>query len=556
MLISNQSKSDQTTNNSVIMHNATFWYGEDAHPTEGWMEITGKHITQFKAGKLPQALKSEKTIDLNRAHVLPGFVDCHTHLTVSAWIPCSIDGSNWRCKKDLLEAINRHAQILDRSAWLVVFYADFHRIGRLPTMLELDEATQGRPIIINDFSLHQCLANESAFQQANISSIKFSQGDVEMKHGRATGRLQELASGHMLSIALTRFAEQFESLNILALLEAEADRHIALGITACHDPCVHPKLQNAMEKLEKRSPLRLSWSHVKSHEQADFISEELCLSCGTGPKSAKMFLDGAQQCAICINPADVMKLSVYAIGNALQGNFSSLRTLTDTKLNYKKGQFYSPYLRHDQDSLNHSLEAIGKQNVRPKIHAIGNEAVKCACSALKQSGTSDSTIEHLIFLSDQNIDEVASCGAIASLQPGFISQSEELKNSNIDKVLNIIPAKSLLKSGIPTALSSDNPCGPLNPLGNIRYAVTRQTSSGLVIDAKESISLQEAIKAYSMGGHHAIHGQPHKGLTEGQVADLTILNGSPENPNVQVISTWIDGKQVFSKTAGTVRNSL
>jgi predicted amidohydrolase YtcJ len=84
---------DKSTNDSLIMHNATFWYGEDARPTEGWMEITGKHITQFKPGKLPQYLKSKRTINLNRAHVLPGFVDCHTHLTVSAWIPCSIDGA-------------------------------------------------------------------------------------------------------------------------------------------------------------------------------------------------------------------------------------------------------------------------------------------------------------------------------------------------------------------------------------------------------------------------------------------------------------------------------
>jgi|GEM_PF-454354 len=547
MLTANQDNNDVATNDSVIMHNATFWYGESALPTEGWMEITGKHITQFKPGKLPQALKLKKTINLNRAHVLPGFVDCHTHLTVSAWIPCAIDGSGWRCRNDLLEALSRHAQMLDSSAWLVVFYADFHQIGRLPSIQALDEATQGRPVIINDFSLHQCLANESAFKQANIRSINFVQGDVELKHGRATGRLQDTASGHMLSIALTKFAEQFKSLNTLSLLEAEADRHLSLGITACHDPCVHPKMQSAMEKLEKRSPLRLSWSHVKSHEQADFVSEELCLSCGTGPKSAKMFLDGAQQCAICINPADVMKLSVYAVGNALHGDFSSLRTLFDTKLNYKKGQLYSPFLRLDQDSLNHSLVAIGKESVRPKIHAIGNEAVKCACSALKQSGTTDSTIEHLIFLSDQNIDELASCGAVASLQPGFINQSEELKTSNIEKVLNVIPAKSLLKSGIPMALSSDNPCGPLDPLGNIRYAVTRQSNSGLVIDAKESITMSEAVQAYTIGGHHAIHGQPHKGLTEGQIADLAILNGHPENPSVQVVSTWVDGKQVFSK---------
>ncbi len=526
-----------TIDNTVILHNGTFWQGKHAKPIEGWIEIKNDKITKIMGGELPESITAENVIDLNQSHVLPGFVDCHTHLTVSAWIPCTIDGSNWTSKLDMLNTLRVHARTLKQEAWIVVFYADFYKIGRLPSIEELNEAVGGRPIVINDFSLHKCLANDSAFKQANITLKTFSSKDIDLKKGKPTGLLREMASGQMLSTGLRNFAEQFENLNIISLLEAEARRHISLGITACHDPIVHPIMQTAMEKLEKLSPIKLSWSHVKSHEQADFVSEDLCLSCGTGPKSAKLFLDGADQCAICLNPMDVMNMSMRSIAHAFKGNFSSLHTLTNQKMNYKNGKFKSPYLKIDQKALGQSLDELSNQGVRPKIHALGNEAVKCACKALKNSGTENSTIEHLVLISDDNIEDIAECGAVASLQPGFLKQAEEIERSHLDKVFNIIPAKSLMNADIPVALSSDNPCGPLNPLGNIRLAVNRVSGNGVIIDEKERLTTSEAIAAYSMGGHQAIHNTPHGGIAIGESADLAILSGHPDNSFVQVIAS-------------------
>ena len=530
-----------------LLHNATIWSGESAIPARGWLEIEGDKIKLIGQGKLSKIGDHSDIIDLNGAHILPGFVDCHSHLTVSAWIPCSINGSGWKDKNEMLDALRRRASVVEETEWLIVFYADFHKMGRLPSMMELDEASLGRPLIINDYSLHQCLANEPAYRRANISALNFPINDVVLKNGCPTGLLQEAASGHMLSIALNQLASELESISALALLESEAARHIAMGITACHDPCVHPRMQVAMERLQAKTPLRLSWSHVKSNESADYVVDELCLSCGAGPKSAKTFLDGAKQCAICLDPTDVMKLTAYAVGGALRGDFSSLQTLTSTKMLYKQKKFVTPYLRFSPDEVSGVLDEIGMADARPKIHAIGNEAVKCACQALKQTGTQDSTIEHLILLTNDDIEDVADCGAIASLQPGFLNQSEELVASKMEKVMNVIPTKSLMDAGIPTALSSDNRCGPLDPLGNIRSAVTRRSERGVIVDKKEAITISEAVRGYSMTGHHAIHGKPHKGISVGEVADLVVLSSHPENPLARVLSTWIDGEEVYTQ---------
>jgi predicted amidohydrolase YtcJ len=529
------------------LYNGTFWAGNNVKPISGWIEISNSKISQIEEGELPDRYLGKSSINLNKAHILPGLVDCHSHLSVSAWIPFTIDGSAWTTKKSLLASISKNSTNLDKESWLIAFHADFYKMDQLPTLDELNSASGGRPIVISDYSLHLYLVNEAAVKISGICDFKYPSGEIEYKKGKLTGLIKESAGGYMLGMALTKFSEHFEGLNVYTMLEMEAERHLSLGITGCHDPSVHPRIQFAMEKLEKKSPLKLSWSHVKAHEDPEFIPDELCLSCGTGPRSAKIFLDGASQCSLCLDPMQIMKMSAYSIGTALKGDFKGLKSLTRTKLNYKNGLFFSPHSRMNKTQASQILSDLGSEGLRPKIHALGNEAVNCACTALKESKTKDATIEHLVFLTDENIENVASTGAIASLQPGFLENTSEIRDSNIEKVFHVIPAKSLMKAGVPTALSSDNPCGPLNPLENIRRAVNRNTSSGYIFDKKESLTMSEAIRAYSIVGNQAIHGREGKGLELGAEADMTILNGHPENNFSEVISTWIDGVEVYSR---------
>ena len=534
--------------NVSYFHNGTIWMSDDVLPVHGWMAVEGNTLIDMAGGPLPEHFAGLNAIDLNHRHVTPGLVDCHTHLSISAWIPYTLDGSNWRSKHDVLQAINKQATIVSKDAWIIAFYADFFQIGKLPSLLELTEAAEGRPVLINDFSLHKSLISEPAMARANLNQMAFHPNDIERKRGGPTGLIKETAHGHTLSIALTEFAQQFESLNVLSMLEAEADRHIALGIVEAHDPCMHPKLQAAAEKLHERSPLRFSWSHVNTHEQADFVSDNVCLSCGAGPKSAKMFLDGADDCAICLNPADVMKMSAYSIGQSLTGNVDALRTLTKARLTYRNGKIETKFLRSSTKEVTQRIDKLGEQATRPKIHALGNKAISCACESLKNTGTKDATIEHLVMASDENIEEVIECGAVASLQPGFIQQAKEIAASNIEKALHVIPAKTLLKSGASVALSSDNPCGPLNPLHNIRRAVSRCSDDGLVIDAKEALTITEALKAYTIGGYHGIHGVPGDGLKPNAKANFVVLSGHPENAQTEVMQTWIAGECVYSRS--------
>jgi predicted amidohydrolase YtcJ len=161
------------------------------------------------------------------------------------------------------------------------------------------------------------------------------------------------------------------------------------------------------------------------------------------------------------------------------------------------------------------------------------------------------TIEHLTFLGEREIDAVATTGAAASLQPGFIERfGTSILDRKLAPDLRAYPAASLLRTGVPLAFSSDNPCGPLDPLRNIRMAAERRIADGRVVDASEVVTIEQAVAAYTLGGFQAIHGAEGRGLDVGAAADFVILDGHPKLPTSRVIETWVAGQLVWTCVAG------
>ncbi len=254
-------------------------------------------------------------------------------------------------------------------------------------------------------------------------------------------------------------------------------------------------------------------------------------------------MDGAHKCALCLDPRHVLKMMGATAIAAVRGNFAPLHELFSYRSVYRSGRVYTPYLRMDTATLTRRLDVLAAHAVRPRIHAVGNHAASCTCKSLSEAGVRDVTIEHLTFLKDRDVDAVAATGAVASLQPGFIERfGKSILDRKLVPDLRAYPAASLLRAGVPLAFSSDNPCGPLDPLRNIRMAAERRISDGRVVDAREAVTIEEAVAAYTLGGFQAIHGVAGRGLDAGAAADFVILDGHPMLPASRVVETWIGGR--------------
>jgi predicted amidohydrolase YtcJ len=67
-----------------------------------------------------------------------------------------------------------------------------------------------------------------------------------------------------------------------------------------------------------------------------------------------------------------------------------------------------------------------------------------------------------------------------------------------------------------------------------------------VVDAREALTVEQAVAAYTTGGFRAIHGVPGRGLAVGAPADFVVLDGHPMRAASRVVETWIDGQLAWS----------
>ena len=117
------------------------------------------------------------------------------------------------------------------------------------------------------------------------------------------------------------------------------------------------------------------------------------------------------------------------------------------------------------------------------------------------------------------------------------------------------PLRSLLKNGLELALSSDGPVvEDDNPFLGIQAAVLRRDPQGATIAPEQTITVAQALYAYTMGGALACGDAFNRGsLSPGKWADLVVLERNPleSDPNalseIGVERTYLGGELVYER---------
>ena len=109
-----------------------------------------------------------------------------------------------------------------------------------------------------------------------------------------------------------------------------------------------------------------------------------------------------------------------------------------------------------------------------------------------------------------------------------------------------------VRAGAHLSFHNDGPVSPPIPLLNIQTAITRTTDTGQVHGANQIISIDDALKAETIGAAYMLHRDDEIGsLAEGKYADLVELSMDPylADPlklasQVKVQGTWRGGRKV------------
>lgn len=186
-------------------------------------------------------------------------------------------------------------------------------------------------------------------------------------------------------------------------------------------------------------------------------------------------------------------------------------------------------------------------------HSVSRESLALLLAVLDDVGcVPGDRIEHASIVPAEVVEDLRRLGLTVVTQPGFVADRGEDYRVRVDERdhADLYRCRTLLEGGVPVALSSDAPYGPLDPWAVIRAAATRSTDSGSVFGAAERIGASEALAAYLAPADRP-GGAPRR-VRPGVVADLVVLDvplrAMLDEPDSGAVGTvLVDGRVVYAK---------
>jgi predicted amidohydrolase YtcJ len=518
------------------------------NPSQSWAKavaIKGEKIIEVGSSKkIKKFIGSEtQVIDLKGSLVLPGFIDSHTHFLDGGFSLESIQLRDVKTREEFAARIREKAKLIGDGGWILNGDWDHERFDppQLPSKEWIDAVTPRNPVCVNRLDGHMVLSNSLALRIAGISKNTPSPEGGEIlkdpRTGEPTGILKDAAMDLVTRhIPAPTFKEK--------LTAAErALRHAAeRGVTSVHDmgPVSNLEVYAALLKDSKLTSRLTVYIPITEVEALTGLESKISAS-----------------------------KSLLRIGG--------LKGFVDGSLGSSTALFFEPYIDDPQKKgLLHSqmfpegimekrIQVADRANLQVAIHAIGDRANNIILDIFERVISRGEKrdrrwrIEHAQHLLASDIERIAKLGIIVSVQPFHAIDDGRWAERKIGRQRCRLSYayKSLLDKGVRLAAGSDWTVAPLDPLSGIYAFVTRRTIDGKNPGGwipEQKISLEQAIKAYTLNGAYADFSEKEKGsIEEGKLADLVVLSRnifeipSEEIMKTEVIMTIFNGKIIHRK---------
>ncbi|GEL22296.1 amidohydrolase [Pseudonocardia sulfidoxydans NBRC 16205] len=155
------------------------------------------------------------------------------------------------------------------------------------------------------------------------------------------------------------------------------------------------------------------------------------------------------------------------------------------------------------------------------VHSVTRESLVLLLVALDAAGRMPGDrVEHAALVPEELIAWLAGLAVVT--QPGFLADRGDLFRRDVPVAdhPDLYRCRTLRAAGVPVALSSDAPYGPVDPWVVLRAATTRRTPDGEPLGPAETLNPREALAAL----HAPSPGAAPPTLRPGDAADLVLLH--------------------------------
>lgn len=475
-------------------------------------------------------------IDLNGMTMLPGLIDSHMHPGGSwgAYLVRGVEcGPYYNSVEEMLDAVSVKVASTKPGNWILGYRMDDVKMGRYPTLEELNVVAPENPLYIQRRDGHNGVANRLALDSAGVTRDTPDplHGKIERdENGEPTGLLRESAKDlvyHMLPPY--SFEEFYEGLQLVF------EECLSLGLTSIHASMVSPTEFKAMQALHREGKLGIRIAvHLSGRDEG--------------------MVEGAIAAGIETPFGDEWL------------KITEAEWVFDTSTSGRTAAYYEPYLGepentgillYEQEDIERRVLEAHQAGIRVGLDGVGDRGIDRSLDAiekaLKKYPKEDHRhrIEHCCFVTPDIQDRLIDLGVIDASATGFLHDLGDAYRANRgeDAMRFMWPHRTLIDRGICAPGHSDASICDANPWLGIYSMVTRKTSSGEVLYKEEGVTPIEAIRAYSIDGAYASWEENIKGTIEpGKLADLVVVDRDPltidhdDLRNVRNLFTVVNGE--------------
>jgi predicted amidohydrolase YtcJ len=469
-----------------------------------------------------------RILDAGSRTVIPGFVDVHAHAEVAArtaYTTVDVRVPTCRTIADV-QAVLGDSLADAREGWLIgqanLFFDQKLADGRFPTRAELDEVSRDVAIAVRAGG-HITILNSRALELAGIDRA------YEPPSHSVSGKpiVEREASGEPSGIVkemdnLLPFPEMDAGDLRDALRAGMRDLFTAYGVTAVGEISETVAGLRAMDDLHGERELAVRMFVYLWVPGTVSLDEACAWREGLAFRSPEELIR-------------IQGLKVFA-----DGGYSAASAVVKTDYVQRPGWRGAPALTREQVAT--VLERSREADLQLAIHANGDRTQELVCEAIAAAGGAPegrirTRIEHAGNFLPEPEETIAwwrRAGIIPVPQPAFIYAFGDYFPTYLGPygAQGRFPFRDLLDDGWRLSGSCDIWVGgealTTNPFFGIWCCRTRETFTGDVIDPDQAITIEEAMRFYTVDAAHVLGREGDLGsLRPGRLADLSIVDRDP-----------------------------
>ncbi|MFJ8235561.1 amidohydrolase [Ureibacillus sp. NPDC094379] len=521
----------------ILSSNAVFTAVDDL-PRKASIAIIKNKIAYVgtEAEMKPFRGPNTKYCDFGDKLIMPGFNDVHTHVILGCLMEDNINLIETKSAKDAANRVKQFAELRQEDTWILGFswYHTYWDKQQVPHRSHLDEVIPDRPVFLLHAAGHIGWLNSKALEVIGVGRHTPDPpgGLIEKdENGEPTGILYESALSLVANVAYKLKGNRRERIFNHFLQKAAK-----LGITSVTD--IFTLTGYEMDELDLYEEFN---SRGKLTTRISFVTGLANL------EKARYLRENYQS-------------------ERLQ--FSGLKEFLDGIVTAHTAYLVNPYTNRSDSNGSKPPEEIrdwvleaDKEGFRIRFHAVGDGAVRHALDLFEEAqqinGERDArhTIEHIEVIHPDDLTRFATLEVLPSMQPehmGLIERNHYILCIGKAREKYTFALKSLVENGAKVMLGTDYPIVELNPMLEIYRAVTRIAGDHKPWNEGESITITQALKAYTIDAAYGVFREKELGtIEEGKWADLIVLDRNlftitpSEIKEAKVILTMMDGEIIF-----------